>query len=211
MAKTKKKVISNIILNHISNNIKEYIIVSLCFLIGIFMGVMFINNSDETKREEITGYISNYIEEVKENDIVTSENLQINIKENIFLGLTLWFFGTTIIGIPIVLGIIAFRGFCIGYTISACTLTLGLSKGILFIALSIIFQNIILIPSILALGVSGIKLYKSIMKDKRKENVKIEVIRHTIFSLIILLLMLVSSVFEIQISGGMLEKFINYF
>ena len=211
ISKPRKGAISNVVVNHISNNIKEYVIVSLCFLIGIFMGVMFINNTDETKQQEITGYVSNYIEKVKEKDIVTVENLQDNMKENIILVLALWFLGTTIIGIPIVFGIIAFRGFCIGYTISACTLTLGLTKGIMFIAISIILQNLILIPSILALGVSGIKLYESIMKDKRKENIKIEVIRHTIFSLLMFAAIATSSVIQIHISGRMLKYFIKYF
>ena len=211
MIKTKNKIKNNIIINHVSNNIKEYIIVVLCFLIGIFLGVMFINNTNETRREEITGYISNYVEKAKERDIVTIQNLQNNIKENAILALALWFFGTTIIGIPIVLGIILFRGFCIGYTISACTLGMGFTKGIMFISISILLQNILLIPAILALGVSGIKLYKSIMKDKRKENIKLEILRHTVFSLLMLALIFISSVIEIQISGRMLESFIKYF
>ena len=52
------------------------------------------------------------------------------LKENIMLALTLWFFGTTVIGIPIVFGIVLYRGFCLGYTISAIITILGLPKGI---------------------------------------------------------------------------------
>ena len=38
---------------------------------------------------------------------------------------------------------------------------LGIGKGIFFIALSLILQNLIFIPATLALAVSGFKLYKS--------------------------------------------------
>lgn len=59
----------NIINNYLKNNIKEYIITSLIFLIGIFLGVMFINNSNESQTNEIKGYIENYIHVNKENNI----------------------------------------------------------------------------------------------------------------------------------------------
>ena len=95
--------------------------------------------------------------------------------------------GSTVIGVPFVYGIIAFRGFCIGFTASSIIATLGTQKGILFLCTSLLLQNILFIPCILALGVSGLKLYKSIIKDKRKENIKIEIYRHTIFSLMMLI------------------------
>ena len=37
------------------------------------------------------------------------------------LAIILWFFGTTVIGLPIVFGIILYRGFCLGYTIAVVT------------------------------------------------------------------------------------------
>ncbi len=42
----------------------------------------------------------------------------------------------------------------------------------LFFATSMLLQNLIAIPCIIALAVRGIKLYKSIMKDKRREKYK---------------------------------------
>ena len=112
---------------------------------------------------------------------------------------------------PIVFGITLYRGFCLGYTISACISIMGLSKGLAFIILSLLLQNIIFIPVLLALAVSGFKLYKSIIKDNRKENIKIEIIRHTMFSLIMLLLLIISSIIEVCISVGILKCFIKYF
>ena len=150
----KRKVhIMDILKTHITNNLKEYIIVLLIFLIGIFLGVMFINNAKEAQQNEIQNYINTYIENCKNGDIESSNGLIINIKENIILACLLWFAGTTIICMPIVLGIVMFRGFCLGYTISATISTIGLGKGILFILTSLLLQNILFIPAILMLGV----------------------------------------------------------
>lgn len=197
---------------HISINQREYIIVLLMFAVGIFLGVMFINNCKTTQKDEITVYINNYISNAKgDNSICTIHALKDSIKDNILLAIGLWFAGTTIIGIPIVFGIVLFRGFCLGYTISACVYTLGISKGMVFIAISMLLQNILFIPALLALCVSGIKLYKSIIKDRRKENIKIEVIRHTIFSVFMLIVLIISAIIKINISGELIQNLIKYF
>ena len=157
MKKIRKVGISKIIQNHIANNKKEYIIFTLIFIIGLFLGVMFINNCKTTQLDEIKQYFESFIEKLKATEkLDISKLLKNTLKENIILAISLWFFGTTVIGLPIVFGIILYRGFCLGYTISTVILTLGVKKGILFIFSSIFLQNIIFIPSILALGVSRI-------------------------------------------------------
>ena len=139
------------------------------------------------------------------------EMLKHSIFQNILLAISIWFFGTTVIGIPVVFGIILYRGFCLGYTISLCISIMGLGKGLSFIFVALLLQNILFIPAILALGVSGFKLYKSIIKDKRKENIKLEILRHTIFSLIMVMVLLLASLIEVFISTNSLHMIIKYF
>ena len=197
---------------HIINNRKEYVIISLLFIIGIFLGVLFVNNVQEAKKIEITSYFNNFVEKLKSvENLEFNELLKTSIWQNTVLALTIWFFGTTVIGIPVVFGIVMYRGFCLGYTIATCISIMGIPKGLIFIFISILLQNIILIPAILALAVSGFKLYKSIVKDNRKENIKLEIARHTIFSIIMLLIMFVSSLIEIFVSTNLLKSLIKYF
>ena len=212
MKKNKRRLILQTIKEHVANNKKEYVIVSILFVIGIFLGVFFINNVGQEPKTLITEYLNQFIEKLKSTeDLNLIELLKTSIGQNIMLAISLWFFGTTIIGIPVVFGIVAYRGFCLGYTIAACISIMGISKGIIFVLMLLLLQNLLVIPAILALAVSGIKLYKSIMKDKTKENVKIEMLRHTVFSLIMLLVLIVSSVIEIFISTNILKMFIKYF
>ena len=44
MIKQKNIGIKNTILEHIKNNIKEYFVITIIFVIGIILGVMLINN-----------------------------------------------------------------------------------------------------------------------------------------------------------------------
>lgn len=98
MKKNKRLNIINIINQHIANNSKEYILVTLIFLVGIFLGVMFINNVQETQTSEITSYLNNFIEKLKNTEeLEIFKILKTTILENIILAITLWFFGTTVI------------------------------------------------------------------------------------------------------------------
>ena len=206
----RKKEILNIIKQEILNNIKSYVIVTIIFIIGIFLGVLFINQTES--KDNILQYINTYIDEMKTlQNVDFLGGLKNDIHNNILLVLLLWFAGTTIIGIPIVFGTILTRGFCLGYTISACVLTLGKWKGLMFILLTIFLQNAIFIPSLLVLGVSSVKLYKSIIKDRRKENIKLSIFKHSIISLFILFALIISSIIKIEVSYRLTLIFAKYF
>ncbi len=212
MKKNKRAKSLEMIKEHVINNKKEYILVSLLFIIGIFLGVLFINHVQEGQRVEITQYFSAFVEKMKNTqNLDYMELLKTSVGQNLLLAIVLWFFGTTVIGIPVVFGLVIYRGFCLGYTIAVCVTIMGLPQGIWFVLILLLLQNILWIPAILALAVSGFKLYKSIIKDRNKENIKIEVVRHTVFSFIMLLVLVLSSVIETFLSTNILKELIKYF
>lgn len=197
---------------HILNNKKEYIIVTLLFIIGIFLGVFFVNNLEGSQKSEIQEYLNNFIEKMKQTEKLDNASLlKTSVGQNMILSFIIWFFGTTVIGIPIVFGIMIYRGFCFGYTISVCIFIMGMSKGLVFTLINLLLPSLLLIPAILALAVSGIKLYKSIVKNRAKENIKLEIVRHTLFSLIMLIAMISASIIEVFISTNILKVVIKYF
>ena len=206
----KKNELLAIIKENIINNYKSYLIVLIIFAVGVFLGVMILNQTE--KKEDIEKYINTYIDETKSiengNYLIEVKN---EIKNNIILVFLLWFAGTTIIGIPIVLGIILARGFCLGYTISACVYVLGKIKGLIFVIITLFLQNMIFIPALMVLGVSSIKLYTSIIKDRRKENIKISILRHSIVSIIIAIILILEAIINIEISYKLLVNLAKYF
>ena len=212
MKRDKRIKLLEMLKEHVKNNKKEYMIVALLFVIGIFLGVLFINHIQEGQKTEITEYFNTFTKKMRSMETINSMALLKNsMGQNIILAIVLWFFGTTVIGLPVVFGIVLYRGFCLGYTIAVCVTIMGLPQGLWFVLILLLLKNILFIPAMLALAVSGFKLYKSIIKDRNKENIKIEVVRHTVFSFLMLLVLMLASVVEIFLSTNILKGLIKYF
>ena len=79
MKKNKRAKSLEMIKEHVINNKKEYILVSLLFIIGIFLGVLFINHVQEGQRVEITQYFSAFVEKMK-----NTQNLDYTHIHNLF-------------------------------------------------------------------------------------------------------------------------------
>jgi len=202
--------LKNAIVENLIRYFKEYLIVTICFIIGVVAGVVFINNLSVNQSNEITTYVNSFIDTLRTGvNLNYFELLKNSIIQNIILVLVLWFLGATLIGMPLVFGVILFRGFCLGYTVSAIVHILGMSKGIIFVLTTVFLQNIIFIPSVIALAVSGIRLYQTVVKNRNSESIKFAILKHSIFSFIILILLIISSVIEVFGSTNLLVLCIN--
>ncbi len=209
--KQKKNRISNVILEFIQTNSKTCLILLIIFFIGVLLGVIFVNNCKETQENQIKSYIQNFVDGIRENYQISSTKLLWNaIMKNFITALVLCFLGLTLIGVPLIYLFIGYKGYCIGFTAASIIATLGGAKGTLFIASTMLLQNIIYIPIIIALATSSVKLYKKIMEDRRRENIKTQILKHTIFSVFMLVILILNSFIEAYISGGISSMLLKY-
>ncbi len=137
-----------ILIDYIIKNKKNFIIIIVLFCIGISIGSFSINNSDNSQKEEINSYITNLISNIKTaQNIDKTELLFLSITENIKTILIIWFLGCTIVGGVFIYFSIIYKGFTIGYTISAMIAVLSVKKGITIALISLLLQNIIFLPA----------------------------------------------------------------
>ena len=98
MKNNRKGKIKALIITHVVNNKKEYIIMLILFLIGILLGVLVINNTPEEQYNNASNYINTFIEKMKNiQDIDNISLFQSSAIKNIIWALSIWFFGTTVI------------------------------------------------------------------------------------------------------------------
>lgn len=212
MRRTKRK--SNLketLVEYINTNARTYIIVIIMFLIGLVLAIISINNIDSEKQNQISAYINNFITGIKSDyEISKTDIITESIKNNFYITLTMWFLGSTIIGMPLIFIVIIYKGYSVGYTLSSVIAALGVGKGSIFIIATLLIQYIVYIPCILSMGVSGIKLYKLIVEERRRDNIKIQILRHTIICLLLFAVMGITSILESNFSAWSVKIIANY-
>ena len=135
--------IGKVLIEHINCNLKDYLVLSIIFIIGVMIGVIIINNSSVQSKTEISGYINSFIDTIHDNQfqIDKSKLIQLSIVENVKIVAIIWIAGSTLIGIPLIYIITSYKGFCIGYTISAIISSLGIGKRDNFFVGSVVFTK----------------------------------------------------------------------
>lgn len=207
------KNIGEIMYKHVKCNAKDYLILSIIFIVGIMIGVFLINNSNEESKNELNEYLTSFINVIKnENyEIDEAKLIKDTIISNIKIVLIIWILGTTILGIPLIYVLLIGNGVKIGYTISAIILSLGNWKGFWFSVFALLMQNFILIPIMLMASVSSLKLYRSLINKNRTINIKNELIRHTILCAFLLIPTLIAAILASLISSNLIIYFAKNF
>lgn len=148
---------------------KMYLFLFILFIIAIIAGSVFSITLNEVDNDLVTTYLNNYLNLVKEKNIVFKENFLNFILSNSITNLIIWLLGFSVIGIPIIIFLFFYKCFIIGFAISSIILRYK-AKGILLGLLYVFPHHIIsilllMILSIYALSVS-INIIKAILKRK---------------------------------------------
>ena len=148
---------------------KMYLFLFTLFIIAIIAGSVFSITLNEVDNDLVTTYLNNYLNLVKEKNIVFKESFLNFILSNSITNLIIWLLGFSVIGIPIIIFLFFYKCFIIGFAISSIILRYK-AKGI-FLGLLYVFPHhiisilLLMILSIYALSVS-INIIKAILKRK---------------------------------------------
>lgn len=185
---------------YIQENMSILFLILIVFIIGITAGVFTVNTLNSTQKSELYTYINGFLES-KNTSISQGE-----LFEQIFLNyskliLTIWFLGVTVIGIPLIYGVIGFKGFTIGFTVGFMLDVFTGFRGIMIVVSSIIPQTLIILPCIIIISISGIKLSMFLLKGseikKSKGNeTKLRLVSHTAVSVLVIAIIALGALLE---------------
>ncbi len=190
-------------IKHVQSNMIIYFLVCMFFIIGISSGAFTIRALGEYQKQELINYIQNSFQILNHQPVKEVSVFKQSILNNLQTGAFIWILGITVIGIPIILILIAIRGFIIGFTVGFFIDQLGI-KGMLFSLISVLPQNIFIIPGILVVAVIGISFSKMIIRNKINKSYN----THNIFKQFILYSTIISFIFLIILLGCMVEAYI---
>ena len=157
------------LINKVKQN-KLLFILLLIMILFTILGILFpalINSENKTL---IKDSIESFMKAIDKNNINYISAFISSITNNIIVTILIWILGISIIGIPIILISIAFKGFLTGFSITSIFITYGI-KGTL-IAIIYTLPNIINLLGSFLLGYYAISfsimIYKSVFKKETR-------------------------------------------
>jgi len=202
--------IEKVIKDHIKDNKYTYLSLFLFYIIGISIGAVAVNDLDFQQKDEMTKYFNGFLKLLNTSEVNKISLFKLSLIDNLKIIALFWILGFTVIGVPIYYIVIGMRGFSTGFSSGIIMGVLG-SKGIIISTICFLPKEIIVIPCLIALGVSGIKLSRGILKNwfrkpvKNEDGVKQRIGPYSFVTAFFSFLILFATILEVFISSGALN------
>ena len=193
----------------ITNQKKKYLFLTTILLIGMISGILFIffiSKSDKSLvKEELTLFFAN----INSNKINYLNSFINSFVSNLLYLIFIWILGISIIGIPIIIFLLFFKGFIFGFSFSSIIYQFGI-KGI---PLAISYQiphyliNLVLILLISFYAINfSVKLFKMLF-FKESCNLNMYFKKYNKIFIITIIGIIITSLIEVFIA----PVFMNFF
>lgn len=206
------KKIENTLFSYLKGNFLLFIIIVIVLLVGIVLGSISIKTLNNLQKDNLIEYINLFFQKVNIDTINNNVVLKHSIINNIKFIFIIWVLGLTIIGIPFIMLLIFIKGFTIGFTVGFIVDELGF-KGIIFSTISLLPQNIIIVPSFIIIGVTAISFSILLLKSRNsleKFSLLQQIAGYTVLIFIILLIVIVGCFVEAYISPVFMKFMLPY-
>ncbi|MED4604261.1 stage II sporulation protein M [Paenibacillus validus] len=195
--------------HYMKEHLSLYIFVGVIFVTGVVFGAVMVNALSLEQKQEITRYLSNFFSIVDQGMLVGEapnsfrETLSLHMK----WVLIIWLLGMSVIGLPLILILDFLKGVLIGFTVGYMVGTLSW-HGLLFALVSVVPQNLIVIPVLIVCSVTAIAFSVRLVKNRfiQKKGALFEpLLRFTSVAAASGVLMVGVALFEAYLSPAMMQ------
>ena len=142
----KKRLYQNDAASYFREHSSTFLFIVILFLMGVIFGAIVVNSMSITQKEDLFYYLSQFFSQILNGKVAENNDLfaQSFLHNSKFIGL-IWILGISIVGLPVILILLFIKGLVVGFTVGFLVSQLGL-KGFLLAFVSILPQNLIIIP-----------------------------------------------------------------
>ncbi len=157
--------VKNLAKQHIVKNLWQYTLLFLIFVVGMALGEINATSLEGSTRNHLVQMVDNFL---KGGSIGYQGGYRLFfaafLNQARVVGM-IWFLGLTVIGIPLILAIIFFKGFSLGFTLGFLIKEKAW-QGVLMATASVVPQNLLYIPLFLAWAVTGINFSLCLVRGR---------------------------------------------
>lgn len=194
---------------HISANRWQYMLITLLFAAGLIIGNYKVPGLEGGVRNHLLDLLDKYLQADRKgsmNGEILLFYAFLNQSKSI---IGIWFLGLTVIGMPLILAVVFFKGFSLGFTIGFLVQEKA-GAGILIAILSILPQNLVYIPLLIIWSVVGVKfsVFIATGRQSRVESLGRALVTYTLLMVVFLLMVLIGAFIEAYFSPWFLQNFV---
>ncbi|MDQ0339153.1 stage II sporulation protein M [Caldalkalibacillus uzonensis] len=165
-----KQRIGQVIWNHVQEHSALYLFIVVLFVMGIIFGTLTVQSLGYAQQHDLYTYFQQFLDEFARNNIVDPgyafyQNFIHYLK---YVGI-IWVLGLSIIGLPVILIMVFLKGVFVGFTVGFLVHQMGM-KGFMFSFVSVIPQNMIVVPLILMMSVISISFSLKLIAHLFRQN-----------------------------------------
>lgn len=187
------------IMGFCKKNLPLIFFILLVFVVGVVFGALAIRTLDSDARQELVGHLSTFFNGLAGK---LSQPFQANPEGTIWLNIKMvaiiWLLGISTVGMPFIPVIIFLRGFVLGFTVGFLVNELGF-RGLIFGIVSVLPQNLIIVPAIVVAGMVAISFSLAVVKSlvtKRPMDFGPQLIQYSVLMVVVAVVLIFGSLIE---------------
>lgn len=193
--------ISYLVRAHFREKGRLYLLNFVFLTAGIIAGATAVRFVGQEALTELAGYFDAFLAGSGQYPGSQAEVTRQALNNNLLLLSATGFLGLTVVGFPLVLALVALRGFALGFTV-AFLVQAKAFPGVLMALLAILPQNLVNIPVLLMAGVAALSFSLDLVQGRR--NVLVPLSRQILLYLAFFLVLL-----PVSATGSLLEAYLS--
>lgn len=195
--------------HHLRENLSLYIFIIVLFTMGVSFGAILVNSLSINQKQDLMGYLTQFFSELQSGHhadpkAAFQQSLGDHLK---YIGF-IWILGLSIIGLPIILIMVFLKGLVVGFTVGFLANQWSWG-GLLLAGLSVMPQNLIVIPVIIIMGTAGVSFSLRLIRSRfarRGERIYPFFVRYTLLVVALGFALGLAAIFEAFVSPMLMMR-----
>ncbi|WP_289136172.1 stage II sporulation protein M [uncultured Brevibacillus sp.] len=182
------------------------------FTMGIIFGAVLVNSLPLSQKQELYGFLQYFFNSLSQQGIPeTSTHFQQSFGYYAKTVAIMWVLGLSIIGLPMILLMLFLKGVVVGFTVGFLVNQLQW-QGVTFAMMGILPQNLLVVPALFIIGVSGISFSLRLIKTRlvsKRDDIMPHFIGYTVLVMCMLGVLSMAALFETFVSPRLMQVVLN--
>lgn len=182
------------------------------FTMGIIFGAVLVNSLPLSQKQELYGFLQYFFNSLSQQGIPeTSTHFHQSFGFYAKTVAIMWVLGLSIIGLPMILLMLFLKGVVVGFTVGFLVNQLQW-QGVTFAMMGILPQNLLVVPALFIIGVSGISFSLRLIKTRlvsKRDDIMPHFIGYTVLVMCMLGVLTMAALFETFVSPRLMQVVLN--